>query len=294
MFDLLPVERLLFFGILLLSVISSILAHLQIVKSDVKFSRLLVVFTSVQILLAGGLLAMRAVAVKAFPMSGVFESMLILMIFIGISFLLLSAYLKQIWFVSVTAWMLLGVNILAAVVAKPASVLEETVRTPWVVVHALSMTMAGAMIVLASTMAVLFLWSQKRLKSKRFVTLFGKMPTIETLEKLNLLGLRLSFAAMTLGLISGIGLIAAKSAGLGMTLADWLSDSKIVLVAVSWMILLVTLVLRRVLGFGGRKIAQSTLVVCFLILFAFIGSKIFCKSDHDFEIKSSTQSRQVE
>lgn len=291
MLELLPMERHLFIGILLLSIISSVLAHVQIVRDDVKVRRVLVAFVCVQISLGAVLLIFRAAAIKAFPITGVFESMLILMVFIGITFLFLSAFIQQVWFLSIMAWVLLAITLLTAVVAKPASVLEEAARTPWVIGHALSMALSGAMIVFASAMSVLFLWSQKRLKSKGFITLFGKMPTVERLERLNLLGLRLSFAALTFGLVSGIGLVAVKSAGLGMTLGDWLTDSKIVLITIAWIILSGTLILRHFLSFGGKKVAQATLAVCFLILFAFIGSKIFCKSDHDFESKPSTQSQ---
>lgn len=291
MFELLPMERLVFLVILTLSIVSSVLAYLQIARDNLKFRRLLIAFTSVQITLGAVLLVLRAAAIKAFPLTGVFESMIILMVLVGITFLFLSAFIQQVWFLSVMAWILLVINILTAVVAKPASVLEEAARTPWAVYHALSMSISGAMIVFSSAMAILFLWSQRCLKGKQLVRLLGKMPTIEKLENLNLLGLRLSFISLTFGLVSGIGLVAVKSAGLGMTLIDWMTDSKIVLIFLTWIILLCTLILRSVLAFSGKKIAQCSLVICFLILFAFIGSKIFCKSDHDFE---STQSKQVE
>jgi len=294
MSELLPLERLLFWGIILLSAISSVLAHVQIVRDDVRFRHLLVAFTSVQITLAALLLVLRAVAIKAFPMTGVFESMLILMVFIGITFLFLSAFMQQVWFLSVMAWVLFVVTLLAALVARPAEVLQDAARTPWVIVHGLSMALSGALIVFAAAMSILFLLSRNRLKSSRFSTLFGRMPTIEKLERLNLFGLRLSFAVMTFGLVSGIGLVAVKSAGLGMTLGDWLTDSKIVLIAVAWVALLGILILRHLSAFGGRKIALATLAVCFLILFAFIGSKIFCKSDHDFGRTPVLQNHPVE
>jgi ABC-type uncharacterized transport system permease subunit len=285
MLELPPLERGLFWGILILSAISSILAHVQIAKNEVRFRRLLMAFVSLQITVGAVLLILRAVTVQAFPITGVFESMLILMVLIGITFLFLSAFMQQVWFLSVMAWVLFAINLLAAMVAKPAAELQEAAQTPWVIVHALSMILSGAMIVFAAAMSVLFLWSRKRLKSKQFLRLFGRMPTIEKLEKLNLLGLRLSFAALTFGLVSGVGLIAVKSTGLGMTLGDWLTDSKIILIAVAWVILLGTLILRRLLGFSGKTVANATLVVCFLVLFAFIGSRILCKSDHDFEQK---------
>lgn len=286
MLELPPLERGLFWGILVLSAISSVLAYVQIDKDEVRFRRLLTAFISLQITVGAVLLILRAVTVQAFPITGVFESMLILVVLVGITFLFLSAFMQQVWFLSVMTWVLLVINLLAAVVAKPAAELQEAVRTPWVIFHAFSMVLSGAMIVFAAAMSVLFSWSRKRLKRKQFLKLFGKMPTIEKLEKLNLLGLHLSFAAMTFGLVSGVGLVAVKSTGLGMTLGDWLTDSKIVLIAVAWIILLCTLILRRLIGFSGKTVANATLVVCFLILFAFIGSQIFCKSEHDFEKRS--------
>jgi len=294
MLQLLPLERHLFLGILILSIVSSVLGHVQIVRGDVRFRRLLVAFASLQITLGAVLLIFRAVAIKTFPITGVFESMLILMVFIGITFLFLSAFMQQVWFLSVMAWTLFIITLLAAVVAKPASVLQEEAKTPWVVVHAMSMSLAGAMIVFAAAMSILFLWSRMRLKSKEFLKLFGKMPTIEKLESLNLLGLRLGFIALTFGLVSGVGLVVFKSAGLDMTLGDWLTDSKIVLTGVSWVLLLFVLLLRRVLAFGGKVVAQATLVVCFLILFSFIGSKILCKSDHNFGNQSQSVNSRIE
>ena len=294
MFQLLPLERHLFLGILILSVISSVLGYVQIVKGDVKFRRLLVAFASLQITLGAVLLILRAVALKAFPVTGVFESMLILMVFIGITFLFLSVFMQQVWFLSVMVWVLFIIALLAALVAKPASVLQAEAKTPWVVVHAMSMSLAGAMIIFAAAMSVLFLWSRMRLKNKQFLKLFGKMPTIEKLESLNLLGLRLGFVALTFGLISGIGLVAVSSFDLGMTIGDWLTDSKIVMIGLAWVLLLGVLLLRRILGFGGKVVAQATLVVCFMILFAFVGSKILCKSDHDFGSQSESTHSHIE
>lgn len=294
MFELLPLERHLFLGILVLSFVSSVLGYMQIAKGDVKFRCLLSVFASLQVTLGATLLICRATAVGGLPITGVFESMLFLMIFIGIIFLSLSVYVRQAWFLSIMAWSLFVIVLLSAVVAKPAAALQDAAQTPWVVIHAVAMSLAGAMVVFAAAMSGLFLWSRMRLKGKQFLNLFGTMPTIEKLESLNLLGLRLSFAALTIGLISGVGLVAARSAELGMTTADWLMDSKIVLIAVSWILLLLVLLLRRLLAFSGKTIAQATLFVCFLILFAFIGSQIFCKSDHDFTCQTQTRNPHIE
>ncbi|MCI0500008.1 MAG: cytochrome c biogenesis protein CcsA [Planctomycetales bacterium] len=294
MLELLPLEKQVFWGIVILSAVSSALAYRQIARDDARVRHLLTAMASLQVTLGAVLLILRAVAIRAFPLTGIFESVLILMVFIGMTFLFLSAFMQQVWFSAGMTWVLFIIVLLAAVVAKPAAVLQEAARTPWVIVHALSMTLAGAMIVFAAAMSLLFLWSRNRLKSRQFLPLLGKMPTIEKLEALNLLGLRLSFVTLTFGLVSGIGLVAVKSAGLGMTLGDWLADSKVVLIAVAWVGLLALLVLHHRLVFSGKTAAQAALVLCFLILFAFIGSRIFCKSSHDFEKESPALHSQVE
>ncbi len=294
MFDLPLLERHLFFGILLLTTLTALMGYVQIVREQVQFRRHLISCIVLQVALGAVILVLRAVAIGAFPITDVFESMLALIVFIGITSLWLSVYMRQVWFLSVMGWGLFVISWLSAVVAKPALELQDAVRTPWVIFHALSMALSGAMVVFAASMSVLYLWSRQQLKTRQFLRLFGKMPNIEKLEKMNLLGLQLSFAALTLGLISGIGLAGVKSAGLGMAPADWLTDSKIVLIIVSWFLLLVTLILRRLLMLNGKIVAQTTLFICFLILFAFIGSKLFCKSSHDFGNIPARHSLQIE
>lgn len=278
-------ERILFWGILISSIASAILGHYRLVREGTRTRRLLIAFVAFMVSLAAALLVFRAVSIQAFPLTGVFESMMILLILLGITFLFLSAFLRHVWFASAMAWVFLAMVLLAALVARPASVLQEEAQTPWIIVHALSMILAGAMIVFSAAMAFLYLLSAHRLKRKQISALFGKMPNLEKLESLNLLGLQFSFVAMSFGLVSGIGLAMVKSASLHLTLQDWLTDSKIVMILLGWLLLLATLLLKYGLGFRAKAMARMTLVVCFFILFAFIGSTIFCKSGHNFGLR---------
>jgi ABC-type uncharacterized transport system permease subunit len=294
MHQLIPLERALFAAILILSVMSAGAAYMQVARDNLRLGNLTRVLTSILVTLATGLLISRAVVIQEFPITGVFESMLILIVFMGLTFLMFSVFMQQIWFLAVMSWVLLLLVLLSATVARPVGILQDEARTPWVIVHALAMAMSGAMIVFAAAMSILFLWSRKCLKSPRFSTLFGRMPSVENLERFNLAGLRLSFIFLTFGLVSGVGLVAVKSAGLGMTPGDWLTDSKIVMIGIGWVVLLGTLVLRKGLAFGGKAVAWATLVICFCILFAFIGSQLWCKSSHDFSTEPATSTRQVQ
>jgi ABC-type uncharacterized transport system permease subunit len=275
-------ERILFLGILISSIASAILGHYQLAREGIRIRHLLIAIVAFMVSLAAVLLVFRAVSIQAFPLTGVFESMMILLIGLGITFLFLSAFLQHVWFASAMVWVFLVMVLLAAVVAKPASALQEEARTPWIIVHALSMITAGTMMVFSTVMAFLYLLSTHRLKHKQISALFGKMPNLEKLETLNLLGLQFSFVAMSFGLVTGIGLAMVKSASLHMTLQDWLTDSKIVMILLGWLLLLATLLLKYCLSFRGKTMAKMTVVVCFFIVFAFIGSTMLCKSGHDF------------
>ena len=245
-------ERVLFFGILISSIASAILGHVQLVREGIRIRHLLIAFVAFMISLAALLLVFRAVSIQAFPLTGIFESMIILLIGLGITFLFLSAFLQHIWFASAMAWVFLVLVLLAAVVARPAATLQEEARTPWIIVHAFSMITAGTMIVFSTVMAVLYLLCAHRLKYKQISALFGKMPNLEKLESLNLLGLQFSFVAMSFGLVTGIGLALVKSDSLHMTLQDWLTDSKIVMILLGWLLLLATLLLKYGLAFRGK------------------------------------------
>ena len=110
----------------------------------------------------------------------------------------------------------------------------------------------------------------------------GRVPNIEKLKRLNIFGLKACFVLVTFGLANGFDLAMVKSTAIQMSILDWLIDAKIVLVIASWILLAVILVLHRLVVLKGKTIAYITMVVFFLILFAIIGTAVFCGTKHDF------------
>jgi hypothetical protein len=79
-----------------------------------------------------------------------------------------------------------------------------------------------------------------------------------------------------------------------MTAGDWLTDAKIVLIAVVWLLLGAILVLWRTVGLREKAIAYVTIVVFALILFAVVGTSVFCGTGHDFRrsgVETTEQAR---
>jgi ABC-type uncharacterized transport system permease subunit len=281
MLELPIVEKSIFYSVLIVYLLAALVGFLQLSGAD-KYRRILISLIAFGVSLESVILVFRAAAIKAVPLTGLFESMIVLTIVFGLTYLFLSIMIKQVWFSSVMSWIIFVMAILSAAVARPASQLQDIARTPWVIVHGLSMALSGAMISFATAMAILFLLCRQRLKNKQVMKVVGKIPNIEKLEHMNLFGLKACFVFMTFGLVSGIGMAVLKSDTLQISIYDWLTDSKIIIITAAWILVGMILTFRHTLALKGKSIAQITMLAFFLILFAIIGASVFCGSAHDF------------
>jgi ABC-type uncharacterized transport system permease subunit len=274
-------ELIIFLFVLTLYLVASIVGILQLRDGGEKYKCFLLPMVCLTIILEIVMLIFRAVAIKAIPLTGLFESMIVLTIVLGFIYLFAGITIQQVWFGSVMVWVMLGLIILSASVAEPASAAHIAASTPWAIVHGFTMILSGAAAMLATTSSVLYLVGRQKLKQKKVLQVLGKVPNLEKLERMNLFGLKACFVLMTFGFTSGIGL-AANSTSLNMTATDWLTDAKIVLIALVWMLLGLILVLWRIVKLREKIIAYVTLVTFALILFAVVGTSVFCGSGHDF------------
>jgi ABC-type uncharacterized transport system permease subunit len=282
MLELPLIEKIIYISVVSIFAIGSVVGFLHLSPGGGRYRRLLALLIAFGLCLELVMLVLRGVALKTVPLTGLFETMMVLTLVLGVTYLFLSMMIKQVWFGSVMAWLIFLLSVLSGIVAKPASQLQPEARTPWVIFHALSMTMSGTFIVFAGAMAVLFLLCRRRLKRKQIAKVLGRMPNIERLERLNILGLRWSFVLMTFGLVSGIGVAIVRSDSLAINSEEWLSDSKIIIVAVAWLIIGAILLLKDFTAIKAKAVAQMTLIAVFMTLFAIVGSTVFCGSAHDF------------
>jgi ABC-type uncharacterized transport system permease subunit len=275
-------ERIVFLSAVLIHLIAAVVGILQVLAGGRKYKRFLPPLVSLAVALEAVILIFRAVALKAIPLTGLFESMIVLTIVFGLIYLFFSIAIAQVWFGSVMAWVILIMILMAGIVAKPASEPHAVAATPWAIAHGIAMILGGASIIFATASAFLYLLGRGKLKRKEVMQVLGKVPNIEKLKHMNLLGIRVGFVLLTVGLISGFGLAVLKSADLEMDILDWLTDAKIVLIIAVWVLLGMILMLGYTAGLKGKTIAYITMVAFFLILFAIVGTTIFCRTTHDF------------
>ncbi len=289
----LPIPEIIIFAfVIALFLAAAILGVLQLPAGGEKYKRFLSPLVSLAVTLEAVMLIFRAVAIKAVPLTGLFESMIVLTIVFGLIYLFVSIAIGAVWFGSVMVWVIFGLIILAAIVAEPASEAHEAAATPWAIAHGIAMILSGAAAMLATASAVLYLLGIRKLKQKKVLQVIGRVPNIEKLERMNLFGLKACFVLMTFGLAGGVGL-AATSTSLNMTAVDWLTDPKIVLIALAWLLLGSILALWRTVKLREKTIAYVTLVAFALILFAVVGTSVFCGTEHDFGLSDVNTAEQA-
>jgi len=110
----------------------------------------------------------------------------------------------------------------------------------------------------------------------------GRVPNIEKLERMNLLGMRLGFVLITIGLISGFGLAVLRLTTLGISIVEWLTDGKVICIIAAWVLLGMLLVLNRLLMLKGKTRAYMTIVAFVLVLFAILGVTVLGATQHNF------------
>jgi len=275
----LPVPEIIIFGaVVVLFLAAAIAGVLQLLDGGEKYKRFLPPLISLAVTLEAVILLIRAVSLAAIPLTGLFESMIVLTVVFGLIYLLLRGAIRQVWFGSVMAWIIFAMILMAGTVAKPASEAERFAATPWAIGHGIAMILGGASIMFATASAFLYLLGRGKLKRKEIIQVLGRVPNIEKLEHMNLFGARISFALLTIGLISGLWLASV----LGTGITGWLADGKVVCIIAAWVLLGMTLLPARMLLLKGKARAYMTIVIFVLLLFAILGVTVLGVTQHNF------------
>ena len=262
--------------------IAAVIGGLQLWADGEKYRHFMQPVVCTAIVFEAVVLIFRAVAIKAVPLTGLFESMIVLTIVFGLIYLFLSIAIRQVWFSSVIVWVILAMILMTWAVARPAAEPAAVVATPWAMAHGIAMILAAVSVTFATANACLYLIGNHKLKHKKIMQVLGKVPNMEKLEYMNLFGIRAGFVFITIGLISGLGLALLRLAMLGISIGEWLTDIKIICIIAAWALLAVILVLNRLLLLKDKARAVMTIMVFVLVLFAILGVTILGATHHNF------------
>jgi cytochrome c-type biogenesis protein CcsB len=163
-------------------------------------------------------------------------------------------------------------------VILPQGIIEHdpSLRNHWILVHITLVFLGDALFTIAFITGVLYLFEEKRIKSKRMGSFLKKLPSLTALDNFNHVCLLAGFPLLTVGLAFGL-LFAKEIWG-----TFWTWGSKETWSLVSWFLYAILIHGRLAAGWKGRKAALGSVLGFGVILFTFFIIGYFAPGRHNF------------
>ncbi len=124
----------------------------------------------------------------------------------------------------------------------------------------------------------------KEIKAKHLGVFYARLPSLQVLDRMNLRAVTVGWVFLTLGVV--VGLIWANQAQATSTdprvQAMTLSDPKIFVALLCWVLYTFQLSARRVIGWSGRRAAWLSTLGFALVLLNFVPVSYFLTESHRF------------
>ncbi len=154
-------------------------------------------------------------------------------------------------------------------------VLPESLRSGWLPVHVTLAFLGYAMFLLAAGVSLVYLTYETRLKAKRPLPDPGeRVPSLETLDRINYHLLGWGFAMLSLAIVSG-AIWADATWG-----RFWSWEPQESWSLVTWILYAALLESRLTIGWRGRRAATLTIVVFTVLAGSFLGVSLMHPGHH--------------
>ncbi|MEW6584340.1 MAG: c-type cytochrome biogenesis protein CcsB [Nitrospirota bacterium] len=164
----------------------------------------------------------------------------------------------------------------SAMLSREIRPLSPVLQSYWLGIHTVFAFLGNASFALAFGIGFMYLVQEHHVKSKHLGGLFGRLPSLQTLDEINYRLITIGFPLLTLAIITG-ALWAESAWG-----SYWNWDPREVWSLVTWFIYAIILHARLVAGWRGRRAAVLSMIGFITILVAFFGIKLLKKGLHVF------------
>src|SRR5207244_2602752 len=167
-----------------------------------------------------------------------------------------------------------GLLMAAAAAYSGARPLPPVLDSAWLPVHVVLATLGDAVFALAFSASLLYLVQERRLKTHRGRGFLRRLPSLETLDRLNYTCLVWGLILLTLGIVSGI-MWAHEAWG-----RSWSTDPKLVFSLLTWAVYVVLLQGRMTAGWRGRWAATLTIAGFAVIVLSLVSVNVMALGTH--------------
>lgn len=167
--------------------------------------------------------------------------------------------------------------IVGGAVPKAVRELNPMLDSWWFPVHVTLAFLGNAVFAVAFMAGIMYLLQERMLKSKKFSSLYFRLPSLGTLDAINYKCLTFGFPLMTMGIISG-AMWAESAWG-----TYWSWDPKETWALITWFLYAALLHGRLTVGWRGRRAAIFAIIGFLCLLFMFLGVNLFLSDLHSFK-----------
>jgi HemX protein len=140
---------------------------------------------------------------------------------------------------------------------------------PWFVAHVVSVLLGCSLLLLASVAAAMYLLQFRALKRKDFGNVFRSFPSLESLDRMNVIALGAGLTILTIGLVAGWSFALTFGRGLAVT------DRDVGFGLLMWAAYGAAFVLRLIPGGRGHRAAEVTVIAFAICATVFVLLRAF-------------------
>jgi ABC-type transport system involved in cytochrome c biogenesis permease subunit len=156
-------------------------------------------------------------------------------------------------------------------------------RSPLFTIHVLSMLLAYASFALACVVGITYVLLFKEIKAKHLGFFYARLPSLQVLDVMNARAVVVGWLFLTCGLAVGI-VWATQIAGSPDPRAQAMhvTDPKILVAMICWLVYSFALYARRAIGWSGRRAAWLSAIGFAIVLLNFLPVGYFLTRSHNF------------
>lgn len=263
-------------GSLLLYALATLLSLVTVVQNNENRGRQ----TRLLLLLAFGVhsltLLVRYFEAGYTPVTNLHESLSFFAWALAGVFMLMDLRIRMQVMAAVTTTMVTVFMLFGSLMPMHTQDLNPALDSFWLPIHVGLAFMGNAVFTVAFVAAILYLIQERMLKSKKFSALHYRLPSLETLDRVNYRCLKFGFPLMTMGIISG-AVWAEYAWG-----TYWSWDPKESWALITWFLYAALLHGRLTVGWRGRRAAIFAIIGFCFLLFTFLGVNLLLPGLHSY------------
>lgn len=165
---------------------------------------------------------------------------------------------------------------------EAAGTVAPVLMSGWFGVHVSSLLFAYASFALACVIGITYVLLFKEIKAKHLGVFYARLPSLETLDKMNARAVTVGWIFLTLGVAVGGIWVSGADATDPRVQAMSIQDPKIFTALVCWAVYSFELYAQRAIGWRGRRAAWLSAFGFALVLLNFLPVSYFFTESHNF------------